>query len=60
MDLEVDGIPEEGNRTANINAGTIDIGRNALFNPIYKYQVINGTLDFGESTLLHLRATKIQ
>jgi hypothetical protein len=60
MDLEVNGIPEEGNRTANINAGTIGIGGNALFNPIYKYQVINGTLDFGESTLLHLRATKIQ
>lgn len=59
MDLEVNGIPEEGNRTANINAGTIGIGGNALFNPI-KYQVINGTLDFGESTLLHLRATKIQ
>src|ERR671918_658705 len=60
IDLEVNGILEEGNRTANINAGTIGIGGNALFNPIYKYQVINGTLDFGESTLLYLRATKIQ
>ena len=60
MDLEVNGMLEEGNRTANINAGTIGIGGNALFNPIYEYQVINGTLDFGESTLLHLRATKIQ
>ena len=60
MDLEVNGMLEEGNRTANINAGTIGIGGNALFNPIYEYQVINGTLDFGESTLLYLRATKIQ
>src|ERR671921_1619973 len=61
MDLEVnDDVLEEENRTANISAGTIGIGGNALFDPIYKYQVINGTLDFGESTLLYLRATKIQ
>ena len=60
MDLVVNGMLEEGNRTANINAGTIGIGGNALFNPIYEYQVINGTLDFGESTLLYLRATKTQ
>jgi hypothetical protein len=61
MDLEVnDDMLEGENRTANISAGTIGIGGNALFDPIYKYQVINGTLDFGESTLLYLRATKIQ
>jgi hypothetical protein len=60
IDLEVNEIIGEGNRTANINAGTIGIGGNALFNPIYKYQVTNGTLDFGESTLLYLRATKIK
>lgn len=60
IDLEVNEIIGEGNRTANINAGTIGIGGNTLFNPIYKYQVTNGTLDFGESTLLYLRATKIK
>jgi hypothetical protein len=60
IDLEVNEIIGEGNRTANINAGTMGIGGNALFNPIYKYQVTNGTLDFGESTLLYLRATKIK
>jgi hypothetical protein len=60
MDLKVNDMLEEGNRTANISGGTIGIGGNALFDPIYKYQVINGTLDFGESTLLYLRATKIQ
>src|SRR5919108_2511436 len=60
IDLEVNKMLEEGNRTANINAGTIGIGGNALFDPIYKYQVTNGTLDFGESTLLYLHATKIQ
>jgi hypothetical protein len=60
IDLEANEIIGEGNRTANINAGTIGIGGNALFNPIYKYQVTNGTLDFGESTLLYLRATKIK
>ena len=49
IDLEANEIIGEGNRTANINAGTIGIGGNALFNPIYKYQVTNGTLDFGES-----------
>src|ERR671920_796453 len=61
MDLEVnDDMLEGENRTANISAGTIGIGGQPLFDPIYKYQVINGTLDFGESTLLYLRATKIQ
>jgi hypothetical protein len=60
IDLEVNEIIGEGNRTANINAGTMGIGGNALFNPIYKYQVTNGTLDFRESTLLYLRATKIK
>ena len=60
IDLEVNEIIGEGNRTANINAGTIGIGGNALFNPIYKYQVTNGTLHFGESTLLYLHATKVQ
>jgi hypothetical protein len=60
IDLEVNDMREGENRTANISAGTIGIGGEALFNPIYKYQVINGTLDFGESTLLHLRATKTQ
>ena len=61
MDLEVnDDMLEGENRTANISAGTIGIGGNALFNPVHKYQVTNGTLDFGESTLLYLRATKIQ
>ena len=60
MDLQVNEIIGEANITANINAGTIAIGGNALFNPIYKYQVTNGTLDFGESALLYLRATKIK
>jgi hypothetical protein len=60
IDLKVNDMLEGGNRTVNISAGTIGIGGNALFDPIYKYQVINGTLDFGESTLLYLRATKIQ
>jgi hypothetical protein len=60
IDLEVNEMLEEGNRTANITDGTIGIGGSALFNPIYKYQVIDGTLDFGESALLYLRATKIQ
>jgi hypothetical protein len=60
MDLKVNEMLEEGNRTGHINAGTIGIGGNALFDPIYKYQVINGTLDFGESTLLYLHATKIK
>src|ERR687891_522065 len=60
IDLKVNGMLEEGNRTANINAGTIGIGGNALLNPVYKYQVTNGTLHFGESTLLYLHATKVQ
>jgi hypothetical protein len=60
MDLKVNEMPQEGNRTAHINAGTIGIGGNALFSPIYKYQVTNGTLNFGESTILYLHATKIQ
>ena len=60
MDLKVNDMVGEGNRTANISGGAIGIGGNALFDPLYKYQVINGTLDFGESTLLYLRATKIQ
>jgi hypothetical protein len=60
MDLKVNDMVGGGNRTANISGGTIGLGGNALFDPIYKYQVINGTLDFGESTLLYLRATKIQ
>jgi hypothetical protein len=60
MDLKVNEILGEGNRTGHINAGTIGIGGNALFNPIYKYQVTNGTLNFGQSTLLYLHATKIQ
>jgi hypothetical protein len=51
---------KEGNRTTNIVAGNIVLRGNGLFNPIYKYQVINGTLDFGESAVLYLRATKIQ
>src|SRR5918912_31513 len=50
-ELNVDDMLGGGNRTANISGGTIGIGGNALFDPIYKYQVINGTLDFGESTL---------
>lgn len=58
--LEVNEMLEEGNRTANITGGTIGIGGDALFNPIYKYQVTNGTLNFGQSTLLYLHATKIQ
>jgi hypothetical protein len=60
MDLKVNEMHEEGNRTEQINAGTIGIGGNALFSPIYKYQVTNGTLNFGQSTLLYLHATKIQ
>jgi hypothetical protein len=60
IDLKVNGMLGEGNRTANINAGTIGIGGNALLNPVYKYQVTNGTLHFGESTLLYLHATKVQ
>ena len=60
IDLKVNGMLEEGNRTANINAGTIGIGGNALLNPVYKYQVTNGTLHFGESTLLYLHATRVQ
>jgi hypothetical protein len=60
IDLKVNDMLGGGNRTASISGGTIGIGGNALFDPIYKYQVINGTLDFGESTLLYLRATKIQ
>jgi hypothetical protein len=60
MDLKVNDMVGEGNRTANISGGAIGIGGNALFDPLYKYQVINGTLNFGESTLLYLRATKIQ
>jgi hypothetical protein len=60
MDLKVNEMLEEGNRTGHINAGTIGIGGNALVSPIYKYQVTNGTLNFGESTLLYLHATKIQ
>ena len=60
MDLKVNEMLAEGNSTAYINAGTIGIGGNALFSPIYKYQVTNGTLNSGESTLLYLHATKIQ
>jgi hypothetical protein len=60
MDLKANEMREEGNRTGHINAGTIGIGGNALYSPIYKYQVTNGTLNFGESTLLYLHATKIQ
>jgi hypothetical protein len=60
MDLKVNEMLEEGNRTGHINAGTIGIGGDALVSPIYKYQVTNGTLNFGESTLLYLHATKIQ
>jgi hypothetical protein len=60
MDLKENEMLEEGNRTEHISAGTIGIGGNALFSPIYKYQVTNGTLNFGESTLLYLYATKIQ
>ena len=60
MDLKVNDVLEGENRTANISGGTIGIGGNALFDPIYKYQVIDGTLDFGESAVLYLRATKIQ
>ena len=60
MDLKANEMREEGNRTEQINAGTIGIGGNALFSPIYKYQVTNGTLNFGQSTLLYLHATKIQ
>ena len=60
MDLKVNEMLEEGNRTVNINAGTIGIGGNALVSPIYKYQVTNGTLNFGESTLLYLHSTKIK
>jgi hypothetical protein len=58
--LEVNEMLEEGNRTANITGGTIGIGGDALYSPIYKYQVTNGTLNFGQSTLLYLHATKIQ
>ena len=58
MDLKANEMREEGNRTGH--AGTIGIGGNALYSPIYKYQVTNGTLNFGESTLLYLHATKIQ
>ena len=60
MDLKVNEMLEEGNRTGHINAGTIGIGGNALFSRIYKYQVTDGTLNFGESTLLYLHAIKIQ
>ena len=60
IDLKINDMLGGGNRTANVSGGTIGIGGNALFDPIYKYQVINGTLDFGESTLLYLRATKTQ
>jgi hypothetical protein len=51
MDLEINGTLEEGNRTTNINAGNIVIRGNGLFNPIYEYQVINGTFDVGQSAL---------
>ena len=60
MDLNINEMLGEGNRTEHINGGTIGIGGNALYSPIYKYQVTNGTLNFGESTLLYLHATKIQ
>ncbi len=60
MDLNVNEMLGEGNRTEHINGGTIGIGGNALYSPFYKYQITNGTLNFGESTLLYLHATKIQ
>ena len=51
MDLEINGMLEEGTRTANIIAGSIVIRGNGLFNPIYEYQIINGTFNVGQSTL---------
>jgi hypothetical protein len=51
MDLEISGMLKEGNNTANIIAGNIVIRGNGLFNPIYEYQVINGTFHVGQSTL---------
>jgi hypothetical protein len=51
MSLEISGMLKEGNNTANIIAGNIVIWGNGLFNPIYEYQVINGTFDVEQSTL---------
>jgi hypothetical protein len=52
MDLEISGMLKEGNNTANIIiAGNIVIRGNGLFNPIYEYQLINGTFDVEQSTL---------
>jgi hypothetical protein len=51
MDLEINGMLEEGTRTANIIAGSIVIRGNGLFNPIYEYQVINDIFDVGQSIL---------
>ena len=51
MDLEINAMLEERNRTMNINAGNIVIRGNGLFNSIYEYQVINSTIDVGQSAL---------
>ena len=51
MDSEINGMLEEGNRTANIIAGNIVVRGNGLFNPIYEYQVINDIFDVGQSIL---------
>lgn len=58
IDLEVGEMLDEGNRTININTGTVGIGGNALFNPLYEYRITNGTLNFGNITLVDLYAVK--
>ncbi len=51
MDLEINVMLEEGNRTMNMNADNIGTEQNGLFTPIYEYQVINDTFDVGQSIL---------